>query len=276
MLARALLKPQTTDRIPERLPLYIAMSGLNIDGSSGVEWIVSAIVGANSAKDSADSLELTRLLISGKCCVMFDGIDEIEPAGRARFHAIMASFAASYPANRMVIVSRMLDSQLQYQLASWHMMPMTEEDAHALLEDRFPDYSDQLLVEIRERLGSVPLTPLVLNLLGSAFNEESHPTLPAAMGGLVDRLLRKLGTDPRGLRPDIARLLLRRMFDPETAARRILTEVDILAVGRDSGLTDVQTLAYIDALLDTGIIIRQGLDYSLAHDVLAAYFAGGK
>jgi hypothetical protein len=202
---------------------------------------------------------------------MFDGLSEAEPTERASIEAAISSFATAYPANQVIVSTRRIETPLQSLFASWTLLPPTEEDVHAVFRRRFGERADSMLQQVSEKL---PMSPLLLNLITSGLDPTRTGERGLSLQNTIDRLLERISVGSRGLSPDVARLLLRRMVSP-IATKVVVTEQEMLAIGRDSGLTDVQTIEYLSALLNTGIITREGFYYSIAHDVIADYFRGG-
>ncbi|MCP4702004.1 MAG: NACHT domain-containing protein, partial [Gammaproteobacteria bacterium] len=54
-----------------------------------------------------DEADIRAMLISGVCCLLFDGLDEVPTeTGRARISRLVEAFVADYPDNRYVLTSR--------------------------------------------------------------------------------------------------------------------------------------------------------------------------
>ena len=270
MVARALLREPLIGKDIARLPLYINMGGYPFSGGSITDWIVNAAIAADRPSEPLARVELARLVLDGGCCVMLDGLDEVEQ--RVVVEEAIANLAAASPAIQIIVATRNAATPLKSQLTNWTLLPATEQDAAAFIEHRFGDRAGSVMEQIRENLGQLPTAPLFLESIASDLDFATSPQPRTTMvSALVDRVLARVGADPHGLSPDVARLLLRRMVG-STATRTRMSEPDALAIGRETGLTDVQTLAYLDALLNAGIIQRDNFNYSLVHDLIAAHF----
>jgi energy-coupling factor transporter ATP-binding protein EcfA2 len=271
MLARAMVEQRPKDESSRRLPLYIAVRGLRPSVISGTDWVFNAALNTDSVTEVGGSLELARLLLDGRCCVMFDGFDEAVPAQRASIEAAISSFATTYSANQIIVSTREIDARLELSFASWTLLPPTEADIDEIFRRRFGDDAEATLSKVRENFGELPQNPLFLNVIMSNLDLSTSPNLSLTVREAINRLVARIALDPSGLSPDVARLLLRRMVSAD--GRRVsMSENEILRLGRDMGLTDVQTLAYLSAISNIGIIRQDDGGYWLAHDVIARSF----
>src|SRR5262249_46009579 len=144
---------------------------------------------------------------------MLDGLDEVAASERGTIEARIVSFATACPGSQVIVSTRSTETRLQSHFVCWTLLSPTEQDVVAFFQHRLGDRAKPLVNQLREKLGSLSHNPFVLDLI--AANPDIDLTSVAepgkALGKSIDRVLARIGGDPRGLAPDVARLLLQRM-----------------------------------------------------------------
>lgn len=157
------------DRIG-RLPVMISLK--NID--TATLNLFSVIVQAISAFDPEISDELVNaMLVSGRCVLLFDGLDEVPTVARSAFEKMMSELCKQYPKNFYVISSRPTSSFISYtQFTVLEILPFSKNKALELI-DKLDFYDSEAKIKFRNDLSK--------NLYASHQQFASNPLLLTIM-----------------------------------------------------------------------------------------------
>lgn len=208
--------------------------------------------------------------------MLLDGLDETPSYMRSELDEEIQTFASTCDASQLIVSSRSIDSFRDPRFTKWILQSPTDEDAKSyIFQGNLGDLRKRGAVAILKILGSLANDPIMLNMIAMAIRDDDFIQMATdtQVSNLIDEwVTRKVSAADREHGSDLARLLLRGMVG-EDGKRLILSELTFLANGRRAGLTDVQTLAYVETLMSSGLIDRINLNYSLTHDVVATHFA---
>lgn len=261
-----------------------------IDGVSYAKSFIDMLVASlNASHAYVNSAIVESLLSDGSLLVIFDGFSEIREAFReAAESSDIPRFIDLHPNTPFLFTSR---SPLPPEVRSALKSPATIElkDIDKSSEKRFlskylkhgEDEVSAVLLQMRERLGQIPKTPLMLKLVAELYDRTGSvpANLPVLLSDYSDHLLRfdvtRLRT-PGGLKYAL-RILTRGNFLESGGDRGFASEAGISVLGAKerelSGWNLNKSPRDILDLLCSAGVIRENMDYCrFFHDSFESYF----
>ncbi|MBM7772232.1 hypothetical protein JOD54_002436 [Actinokineospora baliensis] len=244
---------------------------------------------------------VARALRDGGLSVLFDGLDEVASAERARVAGHLRAFAARYPECQVVVTCRtaIYDQDLAPEItARFHIADFDDRAIRRFLTQwpGIPDALDaeRLMAALRDapRIMQLAQNPLLLTMIAYLYGgkDESRIVLPHSRaefyGEVTDILLRRLKDTRNQFKGPQKKALLKHLALAAQAVpvnavdRRTLRYEDVLAeitrVGPSLGLKDSDANQVLEEIVDrSGLLLRLdgGSAYMFAHLSLQEYLA---
>ncbi|WP_165392500.1 NACHT domain-containing protein [Blautia producta] len=135
------------------LPIFVELREFSYNHNELVDSIVELL---QNLEETCSADEIKLFLKLGKCQILLDGVDEIDPYDIKDFQRKLASFMKKYPNNQIVMTSRACDVFSGIKgFVRLHLLPFDEEQSMELI--------DKLLVDVPDREAKTKIVQYIEN-----------------------------------------------------------------------------------------------------------------
>jgi hypothetical protein len=128
-----------------RLPIIIELRNFSSSNDLLDDYIIKT---ANTYDENLTSQKVEELMISGKCEILMDGADEIDPSDEKTFQRKIGNLINKYPNNQYVLASRECGLLKGITGFSWmYLHPFSGEQSTTLIDNLLKNRDDEAIIE---------------------------------------------------------------------------------------------------------------------------------